>query len=525
VNLLWLARSRGITQDEVIHIPAGHYHLFRRDFHINNVTPPTIKILAALPSWILTKPVLPEIQPADPNVDYETRDYQTALNFWRANHARYNTILFTSRLGAVAVTLALAFVVFSFARQLFGIRAGWLALTIFALEPTVLAHGHIVHADMIAALALVLFCYVLVKFWKQPDSKHVMWFGLVTGFALIAKFTLVALFGFFVLALVVRWRRSDKSAFKNVAVKCAAVLLCLFILNAAYFFASRSTEGEPALTNVSKSIATVVPSDYLQGFARLRRINQQGHQAFLLGRYSETGWWYYFPVAFGLKTTIAFLLLTLAATAWGIFCLFARRQWRFLPVIAGLLFYLLLLTTSRINIGVRHLLPAFPFLIILGGVFLDRLVSSQRKLALACVAIIIGLMGIEAVRSWPTYMSYMNQFAGGRPHWQYLGDSNIEWGQDTGALAAYLNAHGVNRIRGAMLCGEVALPSYGIEYINLLSGNGETAPPTEFIAIGANFLNGSLIPGNRNWFETYRNHQPEAVFGDSIYLYRVKDGP
>jgi hypothetical protein len=176
----------------------------------------------------------------------------------------------------------------------------------------------------------------------------------------------------------------------------------------------------------------------------------------------------------------------LAATASGNIS-FARRQWRFLPVIAGLFFYLLLLTTSHINIGVRHLLPAFPFLIILGGVFLDHLLNSQKKVALAGVAIVIGFMGFEAVRSWPTYMSYMNEFASTRPRWQYLGDSNIEWGQDTAALAAYLNARGVNRIRGAMLCGEVALPRYGIDYINLLSGPGENAPPTEFIAIGANF--------------------------------------
>jgi hypothetical protein len=55
---------------------------------------------------------------------------------------------------------------------------------------------------------------------------------------------------------------------------------------------------------------------------------------------------------------------------------------------------------------------------------------------------------------------------------------------------------------------------------------------TRYVALGASFLNGSTVPGwsegsgretpaqQHDYFARYRNREPEAVFGNSIYLYR-----
>lgn len=539
-NLLWLSYSRGITQDEVIHIPAGQYQLQQRDFRMNNVTPPAVKTLSSLPTILAGSRVLPRF-PQDPNVDYETRDYQIAKEFWTANNDRFRSIVFTARVGAVILTVLLGFMVFIFARQLFGLRPALLALVLFILEPNIIAHGHIVHADVIAALALLFFGYVLVNYWRNQGLRWTLLLGAAAGFALISKFTLVALVAAFIIALAARWNRSRISLKQELLAKSGAILLCLLIVNAAYFFEARNAgNAEAEIANIPgfaglvinllprtiiRATSVLAPTDFVQGFSRLSRINQQGHDAYLLGKYSVTGWWYYFPVAFSLKTTLPFLLVTLAAAVWAIARLFSVRRRPFIPMFAAIVFYAALLATSRINVGVRHLLPLFPFLFIMCGAFLDWLIAQHRRIGPICVTVVIAAMSFEAVRAWPTYMSYMNQMTTGHQRWSYLGDSNIEWGQDTAALAAYLNARGVKKIRGAMLCGEVALPRYGIEYVNLLSGEGFNAPPTEFIAIGANFLNGSLIPGNREWFQSYRDRKPEAVFGDSIYLYRFEGEP
>src|SRR5262249_1961924 len=185
-------------------------------------------------------------------------------------------------------------------------------LVLFILEPNILAHGLIVHADVIAALAFLFFSYVLVSYWRNQNAKWALLLGAATGFALIAKFTLTPLAIVFVIALVARWDRTRTLLGPQVLAKAGALLLCLFIVNAAYFF---------------RGTGMLLPPDFVEGFSRLARINQPGHDAYLLGKYSVTGWWYYFPITFLLKTTIPFLLLTFAAAVWAIVTLFANGSW------------------------------------------------------------------------------------------------------------------------------------------------------------------------------------------------------
>ena len=126
----------------------------------------------------------------------------------------------------------------------------------------------------------------------------------------------------------------------------------------------------------------------------------------------------------------------------------------------------------------------------------------------------------------------MNQFAAARPAWTYLSDSNIEWGDDVAALANYLKEKGESRVRAAFLGGQVILPLYAVEYVDLLSPPEVKLEDTRYVAIGASFLNGSTVPGwsegsgretpakQHDYFARYRDRQPEAVFGNSIYLFR-----
>jgi hypothetical protein len=199
--------------------------------------------------------------------------------------------------------------------------------------------------------------------------------------------------------------------------------------------------------------------------------------------------------------------------------------------------YALMAMSASINIGIRHLLPVFPFLFILGGALLDRLLRARQnpRLAVAVVVVLIAACVAEAARTYPNYIPYMNQFTSGRPAWQFLSDSNVEWGDDTGAVAKYLKERGETRARASFLGGPALLPLYGVEYVDLLSPPGTLMPETRYVALGASFLNGSTVPGwsegsgretreqQRNFFADYRNRTPEAVFGGSIYLYRVNE--
>src|SRR5207245_9739104 len=87
--------------------------------------------------------------------------------------------------------------------------------------------------------------------------------------------------------------------------------------------------------------------------------------AFLLGRVSNDGWWYFFPVTFALKTPVPLLVLLGLAVA-------TRRRhatpWRdelvlWLPVAI----YAMVAVIRALNIGHRHLLPIYPFLFVAAG--------------------------------------------------------------------------------------------------------------------------------------------------------------
>ena len=73
---------------------------------------------------------------------------------------------------------------------------------------------------------------------------------------------------------------------------------------------------------------------------------------------------------------------------------------------------------THINIGVRYYLPAYLFFILLSAAaLLDVLLRSPRRyLAMTVAVAAIGWMGLEAWRTYPDYVPYLNQLAFARPH-------------------------------------------------------------------------------------------------------------
>ncbi|MGB8507696.1 MAG: hypothetical protein WCD76_04770, partial [Pyrinomonadaceae bacterium] len=214
---------------------------------------------------------------------------------------------------------------------------------------------------------------------------------------------------------------------------------------------------------------------------------------------------------------------------------YRRPEGRLLILLVPVLFFTALVMMSGINIGVRYILPALPFLFIMGGAFLDWVLTryANRKAALVLVVVLLGWSGVETARAYPDYMTYMNQLASRAPHWWYLSDSNVEWGDDIRQMALYLNERGERRV-GSVLLNWQILEHYGIEQVSIFVPPGTLPEETRYVAIGASFLNGSTVPDEvrgvklneeqrTNYFDDYRHRTPEKIFGDSIYLYRMKE--
>jgi len=255
-----------------------------------------------------------------------------------------------------------------------------------------------------------------------------------------------------------------------------------------------------------------------------------GHAAFLIGQHSTTGWWYYFLVAFALKTPLPLMALATAGLAG------LRRQRRDLAflclpplvIFAASLF-------SRVNIGYRYLLPMLPFLFVLAsGISPIAYRNTQhaiRSTRYAINAVLIGWHVLGSVYLYPHYLAYFNELAGGPDNgWRYLVDSNIDWGQDLPGLHAYMETQGLDRVHFSWF-GDAPPERYGVHYVPLPSWPLFAEEPWHRVyhpqrpapgvyAISATHLQGVYLPDPDTcaWF---REREPMAKIGYSIFVYEV----
>jgi 4-amino-4-deoxy-L-arabinose transferase-like glycosyltransferase len=554
-QMLSVIRQKSITVDEWVLIPAGFYHLTLGDYRPVNEHPPVAKVLGAAPLVVLGAEA-PALAEGAHEYDYFLGKFE---EFWRMNAARLDDLCFWARVPAILLTLGLGALVFVFARRQWGARAALFAVALYAFEPTLLAHGRVVQTDVPSALALLLFAVALQAFLKAPLAARAACVGAAAGFAAVTKFSMVALGPVLCVvfaALFVFAPRKGLSRAQVAGHAAAAALAAVIAVNAGYFFRHAPPEsfedalarsvvtldvgqGAPrtALAAGYQLLQIVFPADFVTGIGWQLGHAKVGHPAGILGDYSRYGWWYYFPLAFVLKTPLPIVLLTLAGLVWGVLRLRRAREGRVLVLLLPPALFTLLLMFSTINIGVRYYLPAYPFFLILAGAMLDDLLRGRgrgRALGAALVVVSFGWVGVEAARAYPDHMTYMNQLASGAPRWWYLSDSNVEWGDDVRDLALYLRGRGETRVGGAML-GWPLLELYGVEQTAVFVPPGEAVEETRYVAIGASLLNGSTVPSEFeegwelneyervNYFEDYRRRTPERIFGGSIYLYRMKE--
>ena len=549
-NLVSVTARKSITADEIVLIPAAYYYYVDADVNLIGQHPPVCKLLAGLPLLFLQpnewKPVK-----TDPDARPDQQEWAYIVHFWQDNRAQFEAMSFWSRIPMIALTLALGALLFFFTRDLLGPRVALLAVALFAIEPTILAHGRVVQTDIPAAFGLLLSVYAIWKYIRGPGWKSACFLAVSAAVALLSKYSMLVVVPaiFATIGVLFCLAGANRRGLLRDAGVAAAVLLA--VINAAYFFHNRALTsadlkwindvfpGSSGFMTVALQILrSLLPTDLVMGIYWQFHHARIGHPAGLLGMHSNHGWWYYFPVAFAFKTTIPFLVLSIVSFVWAVRRVGREREGRWLVLLVPLVLYTGLMLISPIDIGIRYYLPGYIFFVILSAALLDSLLRYRgaalgRFAAKAAAVAALGWMGLEAIRTYPHYIPYMNQLAFARPHWWYLSDSNLEWGDDSRELAAWLRARGETRVRGLLLGCFATLDFYQINYVDALGAPG--TPPPRYTALGASFLNGSTVPpyeidGKRvsdykrvNTFDAYRSRQPEAVIGNSIYVFRDGD--
>jgi hypothetical protein len=556
---LLLLSQKGLFIDDSMHIPAGYSYLLTHDYRLNQEHPPLIKLLSGLGVWKL-HPQFPfespgwqqASTPGDPKDGME----QIEEAFFEKNAKQFESIAFYGRLPVLLVSLLLLLSVWWFTRQLFGPIPALIAVFLMATEPNVIGNSTVVQNDIAAALALLLFVVALKKFLTDGRAISPLLLGGALGIALVTKYSLIVLvpvsFAIVIICTIWRFMKKRSSLFSVVLSLFLVFITAYFLLIAFYafqvdrldasessriaswFYLSGSTA--EAFKRFFISLPLMLPRYFVYGVDMVVQDSREGRPAFLLSQVSETGWWYYFPVAFALKTTVPFLLASICGFVWALYQVLRRKRYVLLYVVLPGVLYLALTMTSHLNIGVRHVLPMFPFVAIAAAGFISALIEFGLKrrrilgLALAVIALVPGLA--IALLTFPNYLTYFSPLAGGTDRgWQKLSDSNVETGQEIKTLSKYLKDRGQNRVTGIMVGGEF-LKFYGIQLDDFPgwyadddsedSEDGETEKvDTEYVAIGAWYLSEiDLSDEQKQIIEPYRRQKPEAMVGNSIFVFR-----
>jgi 4-amino-4-deoxy-L-arabinose transferase-like glycosyltransferase len=523
--------------DEQNHLARGLAFLRTGDARFSLEHPPLVNSLSALP--LLT---LPDIRLPTDHPSWQAPEgwYAFAEQLLWVYNDDVERMVFLARLPIVFLALGLGLIGYRFGRQLWG-RAGALIVLIFLLfDPNLLAHGRYSTTDAGGAVFLFLAAYLLWRLWSKPAWHwgYLAAAGLGLGLALGSKLSNLVFIPVFALLAIVplyggRWTWRDSG--RRAVQYGSAFLISWIVLWALYAFewgAFRfQTEGLTSLNQWAGPLPT-----FLAGVEQILRVSGGGRMAFLLGEFSADGWWYYFPVAFGVKTPLAVILLFLLAAI--LLLVYRATRGRALFLVTPALAFLLVSMQSGLNIGYRHLLPMLPFLYTMaaGVTVLPGLASRpvrpvEHVSRIVLYGALLSVLIIDVLLH-PHYLSYFNLAAGGPANGhQVLVDSNIDWGQDLKRLDAWMSENSEDRIKLAWF-GTADPAYYGIDYDPLPGLTHhfdlwwdvpfDTAKPEPGVyAISVSNL-WELPLADKTVFAAFREREPDDRVGYSILIYRVQ---
>ncbi|MFH1462448.1 MAG: glycosyltransferase family 39 protein [bacterium] len=549
-------KDESLTMDELAHLPAGYSYLTQQDMRLNPEHPPLLKDLAAFPLLFIK----------DINFPSEIKAWQTDAN-GQWDFGRYflyqagnpaEKIIFWGRFPMILILILLGFYVFKWTRELFGNCAALLALFLFSFSPTLIAHGRLVTTDVGAAASIFIATYYFLKALKAPSKKNIVLAGAFFGIAQLCKFSAILLLPFFGL-LGLTWWLTKSGTFKQTLKTGVLVLVIGFLLVwPVYQFHTLNYPPEKQVSDTQVYLKdTLKPfkssiiwasnkpilrpyAFYATGLTMVFHRVAGGNTTYFLGQVNNVGWPSYFPIVYLIKIPLAFHILTLIALFYGLYWLMRKRSknW-FKPnfaLFAALCFVAIYWTTSitgNLNIGVRHLLPVFPFTILLIGagtaIFLRAPYLRLKYLALT--VLIIG-QAVSIINIYPHFIAYFNELIGGPSQgYKYVVDSNLDWGQDLKRLKDWAdeNVPTEKQIYIDYFGGGSPQYYFGNKYSPWWGERDpQEFPKGNYLAVSVGFLQGGVgkpAPGFNQptgFYQWLNDYTPIAKIGYSIFVYYIE---
>jgi hypothetical protein len=572
-------RRQSATTDEPSHAAIGWLMLWRGDFRFSPDVPPLWE------DWIALGIGKNGLHMNAASPAYRRLLTRHQLSAW-TNRMIYHTpgndgvaIVNRARRMALVWGVTLAALIGWWAWELGGPVAAVAATFLYCLDPNFLGHAALAKNDVVSA-----FCYLAAAYAFWRAGQRLTWMSvagvsLTVAVAVMVKFSglllgpaLVLVLGaralsprpWMILGRPVRQRWRKLAAVGTLAV--ATFLLTYGIMWACYDFRFKAGPDGMSLTmtpavdrlrtvqlgvRLHPSAAQVaawrmpwltqiicaaqarhlIPQAWAAGFIYSQVEDQGQRPGYLLGVHYRGGRWYYFPLAALFKEPLTTLAVTLAAaetvlwaTARGEFLKSEEDRWMAVALAIPAGVYALAALTAQINIGYRHFLPVLPFLFIAAALAVRRWwrAAAGKWIVLA----LSGTLIAETAGAFPHFIAYFN-FAVASHRLGLLSDSNLDWGQDLPALAAWQRNH-PKTVLYYDCFGQCDPAAYGIRCVNMPDGypfgalNQLPAGPG-VVALSTTNMQLHFFGHPEKWRQLGLSprSKPEKILNHTIYLYAV----
>lgn len=570
-----------VTMDESPHIVSGYSYLTQKDMRLNPEHPPLIKDISAIP--LLFKNI---------NIDTNHSSWKNDINGqWTAgSHFLYESgnnpdkIAFNARLSVFSVFIILCIFVFLWARKKYGNWGGILALSLISLSPNTIAHARYVTTDIGASFAFIFAIFFFTKYVIKPTKLNLVAAGIAFGLAQLFKFSLFLLIPLYIFAFAVYLISKNYKSWKEVSktkrvkfiwsnfIKFAIPLVVIFAIGYLIIwpfyqyhvwnypvekqkydteYTLRSFPVRPLADSVVWMSDKPVLRPYAQYLLGLLMVFQRtggGNTTYFMGEVSSTAWKSYFPTVYILKEPIPILILVFLSIYLVIHSMFKRarllgkakktlewilgwitKNFEEFVWISFIALYWASSISGNLNIGIRHVLPTFPFIYLLVSGKISKWIpekygsfdKSSKKFILIVLMI---WLARETTSIFPSYLAYFNQIGGGPANgYKYVADSNLDWGQDLKRLSYFVEKNEIEKIKVDYFGG--GNPRY---YLGDKFEEFHSDPKAKgWIAVSATFLQGGRAEAtkgfdqNTTYYKWLDNYEPVAKIGYSIFVYKI----
>lgn len=432
------ALRESLTYDENVHVQVGMDAWKTQTFTKDPYSPPFIAELSVIPKLLNLDQLIPSPVPS--------------------------MKLLPSRMVVIVFSVCLMIALYMTMKQMIGEPEALATIFLFAWEPSILAHSHYVTKDMGFTLFFFLSWIFFLFLCKKYTLKVFIVFSLMFGCLLASKTSAIPFFLFSVVFLSLFDRSCLKKVFRIGWKWIVTCCIALFVVWMSYFFqtdviiakredpnriSSRLIKYAKETNNTILSSALKVGMEmkiplgtYFASQKNGLLLQKEQGSVFFLGKEYSGVRWYMLPVNLIFKLPVPLLLL------FGMsFYFFRKKQLqiqKFIPFLAPIVGITVFLCISHVKPYVRYTLPIYPFILILSGAGLIRMIKKNWLIvpAIFCIWYTVGTL-----LYFPHFISFANVFAGPREkRYEKLIDSDIDWGQGLFDVASFMKKQQVSTL-------------------------------------------------------------------------------